>query len=145
MRTRTALVAGLVLAAGFGSLSPAMAKGKTVTKSYTATAATPGPTNAATTVCEGKVPGSYFDETFKAPFTGKLQVDETGFQGDWDLGLFQDGTLAAQSAQDPTKQPDPQTPEHIDGFKLKKGEAVVIRSCNFTGGPTANVTYVFKG
>ncbi|MDT7572200.1 MAG: hypothetical protein QOE05_2374 [Actinomycetota bacterium] len=142
MRTRTALVAGLVLVAGFGSLSPAMAKGKTVTKSYTATAATPGPTNAATSVCEGKVPGSYFDETFKAPFKGKLMVDQTGFQGDWDLGLFQDGALSSQSAQDVTA--DPQTPEHIEGFKLKKGEEVVIRSCNFAGGPTASLKYVFQ-
>jgi hypothetical protein len=143
MRTRTALAAGLVLVATVGSLSPAMAKGKTVTKSYTATAATPGPTNVALGVCHGDVPGSFFDETFKAPFVGKLQVDQTGFVGDWDLGLFQDGALAAQSAQDVTA--DPQTPEHIEGFKLKKGEEVVIRSCNFSGGPTANLKYVFKG
>ena len=34
--------------------------------------------------------------------------------------------------------------EHIEGFKLKKGEEVVIRSCNFSGGPTANLKYVFK-
>ena len=145
MRTRTALVAGLVLVAGLGSLSPALAKGKTVTKSYTATASTPGPTGAVGAVCEGKVPGSYFDETFKAPFAGRLTIDQSGFQGDWDLAIYEDGGLAAQSAQDPTAQPDPQTPEHIDGYKLKKGEEIAIRSCNFIGGPTANVKYVFKG
>ena len=143
MRTRTALVASLVLVAGVGSVTPAMAKGKTVTKSYVATAATPGPSNVARGVCAGDVPGSYFDESFKAPFAGKLQVDQTGFVGDWDLGLFQDGALAAQSAQDVTA--DPQTPEHIEGFKLKKGEEVVIRSCNFSGGPTAHVKYTLKG
>jgi hypothetical protein len=66
-----------------------------------------------------------------------------GFVGDWDLGLFEDGALAASSAQDVTA--DPQTPEHIEGYKLKKGETVVIRSCNFSGGPTAHMKYTFKG
>jgi hypothetical protein len=145
MRTRTALAASLVLVAGVGSLSPAFAGGKTVTKSYTASASAPGVTNAALGVCEGSVPGSNFDETFKAPFAGRLTVDMTGFQGDWDMALVQDGANSAESAQDPTTQPDPMTPEHIDGFKLKKGEEVTIRSCNFSGGPTANVKYVFKG
>jgi hypothetical protein len=144
MRTRTALVASIALVAGIGSFSPALSapKPKPVTKSYTATAATPGPTNVALGVCNGDIPGSFYDETFKAPYKGKLMVDQTGFVGDWDLGLFQDGALSAQSAQDVTA--DPQTPEHIEGFKLKKGEEVVIRSCNFSGGPTANLKYVFK-
>jgi hypothetical protein len=145
MRTRTALAASLVLVAGVGSLSPAFAGGKTVTKAYTATASSPGVTNFALGVCEGSVPGSNFDTTFKAPFAGRLTVDMTGFMGDWDMALVQDGANAAESAQDPTKQPDPMTPEHIDGFKLKKGEEVTIRNCNFSGGPTANVKYVFKG
>ena len=146
MRARTALAASLVLVAGVGSLSPALAGGKkSVTKSYTATASTPGLTNAALGVCHGDVPGSNFDQPFKAPFAGRLTVDLKGFTGDWDMALVEDGTNTAESAQDPTKQPDPQTPEHIDGYKLKKGEEVVIRTCNFSGGPTANVTYTFKG
>ena len=144
MRTRTAFAASLVLVAGVGSLSPAFAGPKTITKSYTATASTPGVTNAALGVCEGSTPGSNFDATFKAPFKGKLQVDLTGFQGDWDMALVEDGSNAAESAQDPTAQPDPQTPEHIEGFRVKKGEEVTIRTCNFSGGPTANVKYVFK-
>jgi hypothetical protein len=142
MRPRTALVASLVLVAGVGSFSPALAGPKTITKTYTATAFPPGPTNAAAGVCNGDVPGSNFDETFKAPFKGKLQVDMTGFQGDWDMALVQDGANSAESAQDVSA--DPQTPEHIEGFKLKKGEEVVIRTCNFLGGPTANVKFVFK-
>jgi hypothetical protein len=144
MRTRTALAASLVLVAGVGSLSPALAKGgKTVTKSYTATTTAPSPTNVQLGVCHGDVPGSNFDENFKAPFAGRLTVDQTGFVGDWDMALVQDGANSAESAQSATA--DPQTPEHIDGFKLKKGEEVTIRSCNFSGGPTANVKYVFKG
>jgi hypothetical protein len=143
MRTRTALAASLIVVAGVGSLSPALAGPKSITKSYTATAFPPGPTNVVQGVCHGDVPGSNFDMTFKAPFKGRLTVDQNGFQGDWDLALVQDGANSAESAQDATA--DPQTPEHIDGFKLKKGEEVVIRSCNFSGGPTANVKYVFKG
>lgn len=142
MRTRTALIASLVLVAGAGSLSPALAGPKPVTKSYTASAFPPAPTNAATGVCNGDVPGSNYDYAFKAPFKGKLTVDMTGFQGDWDMALVQDGSNAAESAQQPTE--DPQRPERVEGFKLKKGEEVIIRSCNFSGGPTANVKFVFK-
>jgi hypothetical protein len=144
MRIRTALVAATIVATGLGSLSPALAGGKkTVTKEYDATAPVPDPANLALGNCDGSVPQSKFEETFKAPFTGKLTVDMNGFTGDWDLGLFEDGSLAADSAQDATA--DPQTPEHIEGFKLKKGEEVVIRSCNFSGGPTAHMKYAFKG
>ena len=137
MRTRTALAASLILVAAVGSVAPAMAGPKSVTKSYTATAFPPSPTNVQLGVCNGDVPGSNFDETFKAPFKGKLQVDLSGFQGDWDMALVQDGANSAESAQDATA--DPQTPEHIEGYKLKKGEEVIIRTCNFAGGPTANV------
>lgn len=142
MRTRTALVATLVLVGGAGSLSPALAGPKPVTKSYTATAFPPSPTNVARGVCNGDVPGSNFDVTFKAPFKGKLTVDMNKFVGDWDMALVQDGANAAESAQQATD--DPQTPERVEGFKMKKGEEVIIRSCNFSGGPTAEVTYVFK-
>jgi len=142
MRTRTALAVSLVLVAGVGSFAPALAGPKTITKSYTATAFPPSPTNVQLGVCHGDVPGSNFDMSFKAPFKGKLMVDLTGFVGDWDMAIVEDGANAAESAQDATA--DPQTPEHIEGFKLKKGEEVVIRSCNFSGGPTANLKYVFK-
>jgi hypothetical protein len=146
MRTRTALVAAAVLVAGVGSLSPALAAGKKpkpVVKEYTATAPVPDPANVGLGNCDGSVPQSKFEETFKAPYAGKLHVHMDGFQGDWDLGLFQDGTLSADSAQSTTD--DPQRPEDIAGFKLKKGEEVVIRSCNFSGGPTAHMKYTFQG
>ena len=145
MRTRTALVASIALVAGIGSFSPAFAGPKPVSKTYSASANTPGgvASQAESQICSDTVPGSTFDVTFKAPFKGRLTVDQTGFQGDWDLTLVQDGANSAESAQDLTG--DPQTPEHIEGFKMKKGEEVTIRSCNFAGGPTANVKYVFKG
>jgi hypothetical protein len=144
MRARTALVASLVLVAAAGSLSSATAapKPKPITKSYTATAFPPSPTNVQLGVCNGDVPGSNFDTEFKAPFAGRLTVDMTGFQGDWDMALVQDGANAQESAQDIDAPID--TPEHIDGYKLKKGEAITIRNCNFLGGPTASVKYTFK-
>ena len=143
MRIRTALLATAVGVACLGSLSPALAgPKKAVTKEYTASAPVPDPGNYALGNCDGSVPMSKYEETFKAPFTGRLEVWMDGFQGDWDLGLFQDGALAADSAQDVSQPID--TPEHIDGFKLKKGEEVVIRSCNFSGGPTAHMKYTFK-
>jgi hypothetical protein len=144
MRIRTALVAAAVVATGLGSVSPAVAGGKkVVTKEYDATAPVPDPANVGLGTCDASVPQSKFEQSFKAPFGGKLTVDMNGFVGDWDLGLFEDGALAASSAQDVTA--DPQTPEHIEGYKLKKGETVVIRSCNFSGGPTAHMKYTFKG
>lgn len=146
MRARTALAASLIVVAGVGSLGSAVSakpKPKPIEKSYTASAFPPSPTNVQLGVCNGDVPGSNFDTVFKAPFAGRLTVDMTGFQGDWDMALVQDGANSAESAQDATA--DPQTPEHIDGYKLKKGEEVTIRNCNFLGGPTANVKYVFKG
>lgn len=144
MRTRPVLTAGLLVAVAAGSFAPALAgaKPKPVTKTYSATAATPGGvTNVALGVCEGSTPGSTFDQPFKAPFKGRLHVHQDGFVGDWDLALQQDGANSAESAQQATD--DPQTPEDVDGFKLKKGETVTIRSCNFSGGPTANVKYTF--
>jgi hypothetical protein len=142
MRIRTSLIVATALLAGLGSFSPAMAGGKSVSKSYTATAFPPSPTNVQLGVCHGDVPGSNFDQPFKAPFAGRLTIDMDGFVGDWDLALVQDGANSAESAQAATDSP--MTPEHIDAYKLKKGEAVVIRSCNFSGGPTANMKYTFK-
>jgi hypothetical protein len=143
MRTRTALAASLALVAAAGSLSPALAgkKPKPITKEYTATAPLMSPTNAGQTVCAAAVPQSAYDEVFKAPFAGRLSAKQDGFVGDWDFAFQQDGANSAESAQAVTD--DPQRPEEITGYKLKKGEEITIRSCNFSGGPTAHVKYTF--
>ena len=145
MRTRTALTASLVLVAAAGSLAPATAatkKPKPIVKEYTATAPLPSPTNVQRGVCAADVPQSAYDLVFKAPFTGRLSAKQDGFQGDWDFA-FRDGDAnAAESAQEATD--DPQRPEEITVFKLKKGQEITIRSCNFAGGPTAHVKYQFK-
>ncbi|MBK5306370.1 MAG: hypothetical protein JJD92_06745 [Frankiaceae bacterium] len=143
MRTRTALGVSLAVVTVAGAMSPAVAgpKPAPIKKSYTATASNPSPTNIADGVCFGRVPGSNHDTTFKAPFAGRLTVKMNGFQGDWDMALVQDGTNSAESAQ--ATEEDISRPEEVAGFKLKKGVEVIIRACNFSGGPTASVTYTF--
>ena len=144
MRTRTAAAASLAAVLAVGSLAPAVAAPakKPVTKSYTATAFPPDPSHAAVTdgICNTTNPASQHNEPFTVPFAGTLVVDMSGFQGDWDLALYNGSTLVAQSAQ--ALEQDPQTPEKMT-VKLKKvGQKLSIRACNFAGGPTANVKYV---
>jgi hypothetical protein len=144
MRTRTVLAASLAVTLAAGAFSPALAgpKPKPVSKSYTATAFPPDPSHTAITtgICNTTNPTSQHNEPFTVPFVGVLVVDLKGFQGDWDLALYNGSQLVAQSAQDLTA--DPQTPEKIT-IKLKKvGQKLSIRACNFAGGPTATVSYV---
>ncbi len=150
MRTRTAVVSSLVLVAAVGSLSPAMAKPKPITKSYTATTTSPDPTPFAPApvgdgTCSPKLAGAKHETPFTIPYAGSLVVDLTGFQGDWALGVFDsDGSPLATSDQGDNPTDLPNRPEHVDlGFK-KKGQVVTIRACNFSGGLTANVKYVYR-
>lgn len=150
MRARTALALSLSSVVALGALSPAVAapakpKPKPVSKSYTATAMTPDPTPVAgepvsAGVCEPTLPTAKFSEPLKVPFAGTLKITMSGFQGDWDLGLFQGGRKLAESAQDVTEPVD--RPETIVLKIRKPGTVLEIRSCNFTGGPTAAMTYV---
>jgi hypothetical protein len=143
MRTRTAVLTSLAVLCAGVSATPALAAPKPVKKEYTASATPGGPASLAnSTICDDTIPGSVFNLDFKAPFAGRLTVKQDGFQGDWDLVLFQDGGNAAQSAQDATDT-NISRPETIEGYKLKKGEQITIRSCNFLGGPTAHVSYTF--
>lgn len=144
MRTRTALAASLTVVVAAGALSPALAapKPKPVMKSYTATAFPPDPSHAAVTegICNTTNPASQHNEPFTVPFPGVIKIDMKGFQGDWDLAVYSGSALLASSAQglaDPLDRPESIT------LKLKKkGQKVQIRACNFSGGPTANVSYV---
>ena len=91
-------------------------------------------------ICNTTIPASQHNEPFTVPFPGTIKVDMTGFQGDWDLAIYQGGSLVAQSAQEASDPVD--RPESIT-LKLKKtGAKIQIRGCNFSGGPTANVKYV---
>ena len=140
MRLRTAAVSAVVAVVAAGTLAPAVAapaKPKPVSKKWTATAATPDPVFplANSQNCGPELPGSFHEEPFTVPYAGTLKVDLTGFQGDWALAVRKgDKSLADsdQSVGEPIDRPETIT------LKFKKGgDKLMIRACNFSGGPTA--------
>jgi hypothetical protein len=142
MRTRTVLVAATAVLAAAGSMTPAMAKPKPITQTYTANAPTPDPTPVTGETggnCHPTLASAMDNHAVKIPYASTIVIDLNGFQGDWALGLFDaDGEEIATDDQDITAPID--TPAHIEA-RFKKKTSVTIRACNFTGGPTANVTY----
>ncbi len=142
MRTRHVLVGVTSLLALAGSMTPAMAKPKPIVKSYQASAPTPDPTPVTGETggnCHPTLPSAMDNHDVVIPYASTLVIDLNGFQGDWALGLFDaDGEEIATDDQDVTEAPD--TPAHIEA-RFKKKTSVTIRACNFSGGPTANVTY----
>jgi hypothetical protein len=145
MRPTTPLLAAAALVAA-GAAMPATAAPpkKPITKTYTATAGTPDPTNYTETsysVCAQTVPGSFHTETFKAPAPGKLSIKMNGFVGDWDL-LLLDGK-GAEIANSGGQQPVDPAEEQLAAKVKKAGTTYKIIACNWAGGPTATVTYTF--
>ena len=140
MRIRTALTVSLGAVVAVGALSPASAAPKPITKTYTASA-TPDPSPAATPaggkVCQPVTPSARFTEPFKVPAAGTLAIT-IKMTGDWALGLRtkSGSTLASSDGAMPQDAESIQT-------KFKKPTEVLIDSCNFTGAPTAEVTYTF--
>ena len=136
-----AVIAAVTVAGSVQAAPP-----KPITKTYTATAPAPDPTNEATgahAVCEMNVPQSFHIEKFVAPGPGALKVEISGFVGDWDL-LVQDPKGADVAA---ATQTDTSTPAADDGdslaLKIKKPGSYSIIACNWVGGPTATVKYTF--
>jgi hypothetical protein len=145
MRRTTLAIAVLVTLAGLAA--PASAGKKPITKTYTATAAAPDPTNSApggTTVCGQRVPGSFDSKPFTAPAPGKLVVDLSDIEGDWDLLLTDaSGSEVSGSGSGGYGTPAAPSSERVS-VKVKKAKATYnIIACNWAGGPTATVKYVF--
>ena len=134
-----ALAAATVAAPGAVAAPP-----KPVTKTYTATAPTPDPSNSAPgsyTVCAQRVPQSFHTEEFKVPGPGSLKVELTGYNVDWDL-LLMDGAkkeLASSGSGGVGVEGGPEVAQ----VKFKKATTVLIVACNWSGGPTATVKYTF--
>lgn len=144
MRLRTAAVTSVVAVAAAGALAPALAappKPKPVKKSYTATAAMPDPTPITGETggnCSPLLDQAKHEEPFTMPFAGTLKVDLTGFQGDWALAILNSkGEKIADHDNDATSSA-PDAPSQII-LKVKKKTDLVIRACNFAGGPEAQV------
>lgn len=101
-------------------------------------AATPDPTPTAGEVCQGLTPTGRFEVPLKIPAAGKLKVELTGFEGDWDLTLEDaKGKVLASSAG------FVEATTETYQVKFKKPATVTIVACNFLGGPTAAGSYVF--
>jgi hypothetical protein len=133
MRTRPVLavlpIALLVVTVASAAAAPKETKGE-----FTA-AATPDPGTVA--ACEGVTPTSRHTVPFSVPAAGKMVVEISGFQGDWDLQLRgQDGSVLGESAGFLEEK-------EIVTVKFKKAQDVVIVACNYAGGPSAAGTFVY--
>ena len=135
MRTRLVLTVLPVALLGV-TAATSVAAPKEMKGSYTA-AAIPDPSPNATGTCLSTIPGGQQYDELKLPAKGKLKVDMTGFQGDWDLCLYSGGSLVASSAGFVES-----TTETVS-FKAKKAMTVTVGAANVGGGPAATVSYVF--
>ena len=142
----TAAVTLAVVALGAASMSPAIgATKKTITKTYTATAPVPDPTNAAAgsyTVCPQTVPSSFQADDFKIPAAGTLKVEVGNYTGDWDALLMDSDKSEAASSGAGGYAPVAGGPEVME-LRFKKAQTVTIVACNWAGGPTADVKVTF--
>lgn len=145
MRTRNILAASLVVVAAAGSLSPAVAKGKPKAKpkpivvQYTAGPLTVDPTTSGTVrdTCDVVNPTARDRHPFKVPAAGVLKVDMVQ-TGDWAIAVRdKDGSTIGKS--------DGAGPLDVESVELpfKKGEEVLVDTCNFAGAPTAKITLKF--
>ncbi len=147
MKRTAALLAGTVVLVGIAApQSIAAPKKKPITKTYTATAGTPDPTNflglatgGGYSVCAQNVPGSFHTEVFKVPAAGTLKVELTGYVGDWDLLLMD----AAKEELANSGLTDVQGAPEVLAVKFKKATTASIVACNWAGGPTGTVKYTF--
>ena len=116
---------------------------KPIEKTYTATAPAPDPSNFLPTstysVCGQAVPGSFHVEEFTAPESGTLKAELSGYVGEWDFLLTDDKgrELGSSGILDVTGAPEKIT------YRFKKAGTVNIIACNWAGGPTGTVKYVF--
>lgn len=137
---RTAALTLAALAATSVAAPAALAAPKPITKTYTATAPVPDPTNLAGgySVCAQNVPGSFHVEPFKVPGAGTLKIELKDYQIDWDLLLMDGkGKELASSGSGGLGEPE------VVSLRIKKPTAVQIVACNWAGGPTGTVTYTF--
>ena len=138
---RTATLTIAVLAAAAVAAPGALAAPKPITETYTATAPLPDPSNwagGAYSVCAQNVPQSYHTHEFKVPAAGTLKVELTDYQLDWDL-LLMDGENQEIAGSGSGGMGAPEVAQ----VKLKKAGVVKIVACNWSGGPTGQVTYTF--
>jgi hypothetical protein len=141
-RTAALVVASLAVAAVAAPPAMAAPKKKPITKTYAVNAPAPDPTNYAGqgySVCAQNVPGSFDKQTIQIPAAGSLQVELSGFQGDWDL-LLEDADDSELTTGGSSNLGGSETAES----RFKKAQKVSIVACNWAGSPTATVKWTFN-
>jgi hypothetical protein len=136
MRTRLVLAVLPVALLGV-TVASSSAAPKPIEKSYTASAS-PDPSPNESGACTDGLPGGEHVEPFKVPAAGKLVVEMTGFQGDWDLCIrdAKGNTLGSSTGFI-------EATTEIASVKFKKPAEVTIVAQNLMGTLTAEVSYVF--
>lgn len=147
----TSLTLTAVLAATLAAPHAGAAKPKPVSRTYTATAPTPDPTNYASPVlpagtavsndyetCAQRVPGSFHAERVRIPAAGRLVVELTGYTGDWDA-LLLDSNKRKVTFSGSTELNVRETMTAT----FRRATTVTIVVCNWAGGPEGTVRYTF--
>ena len=142
------LIAAVLLGALGASMAaaPALAGRKTIHGSFDAQAL-PFPnysshTGTAKPGCTAGQEGVHWvGHEFTPPENGQLTASMEGFDGDWDLYVFQGDVALMRSDQ--AQVPDGAPPEEKIVLPLRKGKAVTIVACNWAGGLEATVHYQF--
>lgn len=143
MRTSLVVVPLVSLVAVIGAGAADANHKKPISKTYTATAPAPDPSNfspsSTYSVCGQTVPGSFDVEEFTAPEAGTIKAELSGYVGEWDFLLTDDKgrELASSGILDVTGAPEKIT------YKFKKPGTVNLIACNWAGGPTGTVKYTF--
>lgn len=136
-RTRTLLLAGLLVVVAAGSLAPAQAATpKPFTGSTPFHDATPDPSGGLGANCQGTLPVEK-GLSVKVPASGVLTVSLTGFTGDWAL-VAADATGKVLGTSDTF----PESENMI--VPLKKAMTVTLLPCNVGGTVDATVSWAYR-
>lgn len=137
-----------IAAVGVVGLVPASAAPKTITKSYALQLLPfPSPVTGTQTClpAEGQEGVTKHTEVLAAPAAGVLEVEVSGFAGDWDISLFSDkgaGLAAGSGTTTGGGAPAPDSKDTLK-YKVKKAQKLSIVTCNFLGSPSASGKYTF--
>lgn len=133
----------VVLAIGALALpADAKPKPKPITQAYDVTAPVPYAVDGASHCADGVEGLSKNTRPVTLPAKGVLQIELSGYLGDWVLELFDaKGKMLGQAAAFDPANAAPKL--KLTYKKAAKGQKVQIAVCNVTGGPTAKVKYTF--
>jgi hypothetical protein len=146
---RVVTVASLaVLAAGAYAPATAAPKTKPISMEYDVQGVpNPQPLPSGTSCLDSQYEGiSRTTKTIKPTGKGVLNVDLTGFAGDWDITVMDaDGQEIGQGDGTSTGGGAPTTDGHDTlSLKFKKAETLQVAVCNFAGSPQAHVKLSYK-